>query len=259
MDHPISINWSCSSPFCDPSMQQTLFFHPPTCRLRDAARSLPLRNALAPNISLAPLDSAYLDLTSHLSPSDSLQLAAGVVRCLRIAMNFFMHDGNRSKVSSGGIVTVLWDGWPSSGGVILRWREYIFSVLKRQTRLWDPQKLLLSGQRWLFPRRCDVKLTVYLYPVLRSRIPGVIPLLPLYAFKTSIQTTLCYFWVLARNYLLTLDEGSRLLRNVVSKKNGTVRLTNRTVERSPCEMSAITQHAASVSKNFRLVLGCWSV
>jgi hypothetical protein len=119
MDHPISINWSCSSPLCDPSMHQTLFFHPPTCRLRDVVRSLPLRNALAPNISLAPLDSACFDLTLHLSASDSLQLAAGAVRCLRIATNFFTHGGNSSSVSSGGIVTVLWDGWPSNGGVIL--------------------------------------------------------------------------------------------------------------------------------------------
>jgi hypothetical protein len=71
-----------------PSMQLTLFFHPPTCRLRDTVRSLPLRNALAPNISLAPLDSACFDLTLHLSPSDSLQPAAGAVSCLRIATNF---------------------------------------------------------------------------------------------------------------------------------------------------------------------------
>jgi len=139
-------------------------------------------------------------------------------------------------------VTVLRAGWWNNN---TWWRQVIFFFLFENSKLAQgPTKTPVNGHRRLFTRRRDVKLTMYLYPVLRSRICGN-SLLPLYAFKASIQT-LCWFWVLARNYLLTHGDGSRLLRNVVSQKSGTVRLTNRMVQRSPCEMSAITQHAAAV-------------
>jgi hypothetical protein len=81
MDHPISINWSHSSP-APPSLYQCSRHYlrppPPICRLQDAVRSLPLRTTLAPRIKLAPLDSVFFHVTLHFI---SVRQSPATTRC----------------------------------------------------------------------------------------------------------------------------------------------------------------------------------
>ena len=67
----------------------------------------------------------------------------------------------------------------------------IHPILKRSERMWGPSASYLVGSGGISSmgvKRLGMKLTTYLHPVLRLRMSGAVPLLPLNTFTEWMGT-----------------------------------------------------------------------